>query len=241
MSLRGIGFLGAVLVLVALIMMMPLAFIHGVAGQPLGAQASIYGRALDGRLYNAAVGNARFSQVNAALRPASLFTGRAGFDWQIVDPNARGNGQGFVSFTTFGLREAQLTSRFRTLGLPMPANVLDESLSLEIAELTFDGAGCVAADAVIRTSALMGLSARYDVAAPMLDGALSCRDGVLFADLAGQSGDMDIRLELSLSASGLYRWTAEAQIMDPSLTPVVSALGFTHDGAIWRHRGDGQL
>ncbi|WP_394693813.1 type II secretion system protein N [Hyphobacterium sp.] len=241
MSLRTLSLLASGLLLVALIAMMPLAFLHGMAGQPLGAQASVYGRVWDGRLYNVAAGSARFSQVNAALRPASLITGRAGFDWQIVDPNARGSGQGFVGFTGFGLREAQLTSRFRSLGLPVPAAMMDESLSLDLAELAFDDTGCVAADAVIRTSALMGLAARYDVAAPMLEGALSCRDRVLFADLSGQSADMEIVLTLSLSSSGLYRWTAEAQILDASLTPVFSALGFTQDGAIWRQRGEGQL
>lgn len=241
MSWRGLLIAGALLLVVFAIALMPLAFVHGLAGQPLGVQASAYGRVWNGRLYNAVAGPARFERVDVALRPASLLTGQAVFDWQISDTGARGTGQAFAGPSTAGLREARLTATFHALGLPLPGGGAEDTLSLEISGLAITSAGCVRAEGEIRTAALIGLAARYDVAAPLLQGSLSCAGGVLIADLSGTSADMEIDLTVSITPSGLYRWTAEAVVIDAALTPVFSAAGFTQDGRVWRHRGEGQL
>lgn len=241
MSWRWMLFAGVLAVLVFAIALMPLAFVHSLAGSPLGVQASVYGRVWNGRLYTGAVGPARFERVDVALRPASLLTGQAVFDWQLSDSRARGAGVAFAGLTEAGLRDARLSGTFRALGLPLPGVGAEDTLSLDIGELAVTEAGCVRAGGEIRTSALIGIAARYDVNAPLLQGSLSCESGVLFADLSGESPDMDIRLTVSVTPSGLYRWSAEAVLIDASLTPVFSAAGFTQDGTVWRHRGEGQL
>ena len=241
MSWRWMLMAGTLMLLAFAIVLMPLAFAHGLAGSPLGRDASAFGPVWNGRLYTASAGPARFERVDVALRPVALLTGQAVFDWQVSDSGARGAGVAYAGLASAGLRETRLSGTFHALGLPLPGVGADDTLSLEIGELAFTGAGCVQAAGEVRTSALIGIASRYEVDAPLLQGPLSCEGGVLFADLSGTSADMEIRVTVSVAPSGLYRWSAEAVLIDASLTPVFSAAGFTQDGPVWRHRGEGQL
>jgi len=232
---------GVVLTLAALIALMPMRFVHGLAGQPLGTQASVYGRVWDGRIYNAAAGRARFDQVEMRLRPLSLLTGAAVFDWTLSDPEARGQGAALAGPGGAGLRDARLTTTLRGLGLDLPALDPAESASFEIDELRFGSEGCTAASGHVRTAALIGFARRHDVEAPLLDGPISCENGVLGVALAGTSAAMSLDMRVTISPTGLYRWTIEARLMEDRLTAVFSAAGFTQDGETWRLRGEGQI
>jgi hypothetical protein len=241
MSWRTLTLTGVVFLLVALIALMPVSFVHALAGGRLGEDASTYGRIWDGRIYGAGAGAARFERIDIGLRPTSVLTGRAVFDWQLADPEARGSGLAMAGISSFGVRETQFTATLRGLGLELPGIDPAESVSFGINELTFERTGCHHADGDVRTAALVGFAAPYDVAAPLLEGPLGCNQGNLTADLTGNSADMMLTLNLSLAPSGLWRWTAEARLPNEGLTAVFSAAGFTQDGDVWRARGEGQL
>lgn len=241
MSWRHLALSAIAMLTVALVALMPMRFAHIMSGEALGEGISTYGRIWDGRLYNVAVGRARFERIDGGLRPLSLLTGQAVFDWTLADPEARGEGEAFAGFSEHGVRNASLTTTLRGLGLPMAALDPAEAVSLDIEQLTFSANGCRDASGTLRTAALVGFAAPYDVRAPMLEGPLGCNQGNLVVDLSGETPDMALTLTVSLSPSGLYRWAAEARLPNQSLTPVFSASGFTQDGDIWHARGEGQL
>ncbi|WP_421792871.1 type II secretion system protein N [Hyphobacterium sp.] len=241
MSLLRLGLIGVVFVIIGLIALMPLSFAHTLSGNAFGPSATTYGQIWYGRVYGARFGPAAFERIDLGLRPVSLLTGKAVFDWTVSDVNARGEGQVFAGFGTSGVESARLTTSLGGLGLTLPAISPEETVSFNIAHLSMNEAGCQEVDGEVRTSALIGLAGHYGVAAPMLSGPLSCNHGVLEAALSGDSDAFDLTILVSLAPSGLWRWQAEADIQDASLTAVFSSLGFVQDGEVWRARGEGQL
>lgn len=220
---------------------MPLSFVTGLAGNNLGNDDSAFGSVWDGHLYGVSIGGARFERIDVRLRALLLLTGRAAFDWALDDAETRAHGLTAASLSGYTLEDVELISTLGGLGVNLPAIDPGESVSLNLSHMRFDPSGCVAASGEIRTGALIGLASQHAFDAPLLSGPLSCVDGVLFADLSGESADMALDLELSLTPTGFYRWRAVARLDDVSLTRVFSAAGFESDGENWRARGEGQL
>lgn len=241
MSLMRLSLLGLVFLLAALIALMPLSFAHTLSGEALGQTATPYGRIWNGRIYGARLGEAAYERFDLGLRPLSLLTGRAVFDWTLSDARARGEGEAFVGFSSAGIRQSRFTSTLSGLGLTLPAFGGNEAVSFDIEHLSFDNSGCQEAFGEVRTPALMELASRYDVAAPMLSGPVSCNNGILEAGLSGANAEFSLMVRISLTPSGLWRWEAETEIHDQRLTPVFSSLGFVQDGGLWTARGEGQL
>lgn len=196
---------------------------------PAGVQAGrVQGSVWRGQALRVRVGDTVLRQVETALEPASLLSGRPRVAMTVTDAQVQLTAR--VSTAGEGIRMEDAQGLVAVSVLPVPA---DSIVRLDDVSFTLDRQGrCVSAEGAMMSPALADAGARYDLDLPILDMTVSCDGEVLALDLSGQSAVVDIEGIIRLDAS-----TPSYQIVatphDPDIGGVLSLLGFRADGARW--------
>ena len=202
---------------------------------PTGVQAGlVQGSVWRGQALRVSRGDIALQAVDMALEPASVLTLQPAMAVSVEDPavrltarlQARGEAlriediNGIVSAAAFP----------NPAGLPIPP---DSMIELSDVSVTLDRDGrCIEANGALMSPALADAGARYGMALPIVDMALSCEASALTLTLSGESPTL--RLDGFVRLQGprpAYRIVATPD--DPDGGPVLSLLGFRAEGDRW--------
>lgn len=202
---------------------------------PAGVQAGrVQGSVWRGQALRVRVGDTVLRQVETALEPTSLLSGRPRVAMTVTDAQVQLTAR--VSAAGEGIRMVDAQGLVSVSVLPVLADLpvpADSIVRLDGVSFTLDRQGrCVSAEGAMMSPALADAGARYDLDLPILDMTVSCDGEVLALDLSGQSAVVDLEGVIRLDAS-----TPSYQIVvtphDPDIGGVLSLLGFRADGARW--------
>ncbi|MEO1038492.1 MAG: type II secretion system protein N [Pseudomonadota bacterium] len=227
--------------LIGLAAFMPARVAFDLLARPAGVQAElVHGPVWDARLFGVTVSGQRIEQVDARLSATRLLTGRAVVELAARDRDLRLDGvlvlrPGFIE--AHSVRGA--ISLQRLPGAQNLPSASGESLILDIDRIGFElRDGCVQADGVLRSAALLPVGLRYEVELPVLEGALYCAGARLGVDVTGASDAAELTGQALLGRSR-FEWRAGVERAQPGLAPVLIALGFADNGGSWSAQGEG--
>lgn len=229
---RALGlFLVAVIFFIGFVLAnLPARLVFDLAARPAGLSAGlVQGPAWDAALWRLQSGETRLAEARAQLAPASLLTGTARLDVQIIDPTVRGDGQVRVSAGGIEIRDASAVialERFALATMLPPG----ESAQLSIETLRLDSQGrCENAEGRVSSAALIGLGESLGVDLPRLDGELFCAGDQLGLELQGQNARLSLQGTVRLSQRAT-QWTVRAETSDAQVVQALSILGFEQVG-----------
>tara|TARA_R110000868_G_scaffold2384_9_gene17775 strand:+ start:10328 stop:11065 length:738 start_codon:yes stop_codon:yes gene_type:complete len=229
---------GVAALIIWLIVLMPLKAVLMLAGSAgVSGYQEVYGTVWDGRIRGLRLAGLPIEDVHVALRPLGLITGRLVADWQIADTSARGHGRLALGATGFTLSQTDLSLQLSRIAV-LADTGLDpqERIFLTIDQLEINGATCRIAEGEVRSAALVSLARSFELEGPVVEGPLTCRDGALVLDLAGETSDLSLDAELLLAGDG-FDWQVETRTGRAELADGFALAGLERDGDVWRRSG----
>lgn len=231
MSRTALGLVFVLLLIAALVVFMPLRAVSAATG--VGRDAAVFGSVWNGHVQGLAAGPRRLANADVTMRPASLLTGRAVFDWTVEDSALRGSGRAAAGFGSQRLSDVRLSltpAAFMTLpgGLISP----QDAASVVAERVVWRDGQCVEAEGRVRSDALYALGQRLGADLPALDGVLACREGALAILLSGEARDATVSADILLNGESMVL-TARAETQSPDVAAVLQANGFTLADGIW--------
>ena len=233
--MRLVLILGFVLALVAgLVMTAPARIIFDALASTGVEAGQVQGSVWRGQALRVRVGGQVLQQVETALEPASLLSGRPAVAMTVEDPQVQLTARVRAGGESIRIEDAQGIVALGVLpqlaGLPVPA---DSIVRLDGVSVILDRAGrCVSAEGAGMSPALADAGARYDVDLPILDMTVYCAGDTLALNLSGQSPVVDLEGVIRLDAQAASYQIA-ATPHDPESGRVLSLLGFRAEGARW--------
>lgn len=229
MSRKLVTCLALLAFLIFLVARLPLGLIAG-GSLPAGAHASgsVWQGAIDGLVVPGAPG-ARLKVYGRALALFGL-----GLSADVRMEGLQFQGRGTLSTSVLSprsLTDGAFNFDLTALALPVPVigHIRGRNISVT---LTAEGS-CISASGTLTSDAVQRTGVRYSWAGPLLEGPLTCVNGVLVATLVGVSDGTQVALELSGD-----RNTQRAEL---SFDNAPAILSFALEGAGFRRKGDNQL
>lgn len=225
--------------LIWLIVLMPLKLVAVMAGGLAGfTYSDVYGSVWDGRVHRARAAGQEIRMVEMSVQPLALLRGALAVDVSASDPAVRGNGR--IERGLDGrlqASDADLVVQLGWLGLSgWPGIDPTERVYIRITELTWSDGACQSARGDVRTGALIGFAGRFGFEGPPLDGRLECRDDALMISLNGQSADLEVSGEITLTEQD-YAWRVSVETPRSELADALALAGFESEGTAWRAEG----
>ena len=223
--------------LAGLVIFAPARLVYDALG-PVGVQSGlVQGTVWDGQALRVRRGNFEVRQVDTALVPFSLLSGRMRVDAEITDPAIQVRAMVSVGSDQIDIHQAHGVVTLSALSsLSMMSTglfPLDASLQLEGVSVTLDHEGrCLSAEGAMMSPALADLGARYDVDLPIVDMTVRCDGDALALALTGAGPVLDLE-GVVLLEEGRSSYRIRATPHDPEASQVLSLLGFRADGADW--------
>jgi len=242
--------LGRILIFLAalavwLIVLLPLKTVAIAAGgaDRLGYQ-DVFGTVWNGRVYGLELAGEPVREIALSMRPAALLTGQAAADWLIEDASLSGNGRIALGAGRVEVSGASLVVPLsRLAAADWPGMDPGEPVFVRLPRLVFVDGDCRQADGAVRTGALVTLGAAYGFEGPVLEGGLSCRDGVLALAMRGETDALSVTADADLRANG-YDWRVTARTGNADLADALALAGFEAgidtDGDVWHAQGSGR-
>ncbi len=215
---------------VFLIWRMPLAaFVSPLVSQPGVIIGSASGSIWSGRLSDVSLAGQAIGDVDVALRPGTLFTGRLLFNTQIDGPNAVASGVIGKSLSgTIILEDFVAVLQFDPASMhPALAGAGREKIRAEIGGLEWTKAGCRSGEGSLSTDALVQGHPKIAWKGPVLEGKFQCSDAMeLVGVFSGKKGPEVVELEIRVEPDGKYTIVSKIETEDPSLQAYLPGLGF---------------
>ncbi len=190
-----------------------------------------------GRLTNAAYGATRLGDIDLAMRPFGLLTGRAVVDWTFVGQGVSGRGTAARGFDgTVFLEDMILEGRLDRLPTITPmAGRFDVALDT----LRFGKTGCGAVKGSLRADPKILYGKGRQWTPPAMSGHPTCTDGVLAWPVSGQEGREAVLLTASLRPDLSYDLDLAIKTQDQAAQSAMTLIGFkARDGALaYRQQG----
>ena len=215
----GAGIIG---LFAGLISQLPLSWIGGAVPQAGPTPLSFTGTVWNGQV----TGLPLSGPLNVKTRPGQFLSGGTPFEFNSQATGIDLRGKAGTKQVKDLFYRAELSVLPITDGrLTGLAGMIDVAVS----EGRF-GKGCESLTGTIRTDAPTRNKARLRWGGPDLSGPLSCEDGEVIANLAGQDTRTDINAVIRINMGGSYRMEATVTSVDPEAGALLPLFGFQRSG-----------